>query len=127
MYLVVFSWSASGMYINISSSYFQMHPVPSSCPCCLEESHRIDDIDLNSLEVEITCTDISGAVQEFLEMLSRCNARVLKKLVINCTTSTIPPETKEVCEKVRGMYGSNVEVEFYMFPDGVLKRRERFY
>jgi hypothetical protein len=45
-------------------------------------------------------------------MLSRCKG--LKKLVINYKMSPTP-ETKEVSDKVRGMYGSNVEVEFYVF------------
>ncbi|CAL4898185.1 unnamed protein product [Urochloa decumbens] len=73
------------------------HPCPSSCPCCSEESHRIDNIDLESLdEIEINSYKVSHKDLEFLEMLSRCNAKFLKKLVINYKMSITPPETKEV-------------------------------
>nr|TKW29344.1 hypothetical protein SEVIR_3G389650v2 [Setaria viridis] len=76
---------------------------------------------------------LAGCLAPTLERLSISSLpagrdlTVLKKLVINCKMSTIPPETKEVCEKVRGMYGSNVEVELYTVPDRPDGRRERFY
>jgi hypothetical protein len=85
---------------------------------------RIDDIDLSSLdEVEISCGIFRRVELEFLEMLSRCKG--LKKLVINYMMSPTP-ETKEVSDKVRGMYGSHVEVEFYVFPDGLYGKRKGF-
>jgi len=84
----------------------------------LEESHRIDDISLNSLEeVEITsCTSYHGAL-EFVVQLSRCNAAILKKVVLKYRMDSAPPPTKEVCEKIRGMWQPNIEVEFYVFSD----------
>ena len=84
----------------------------------MEESHRIDDISLNSLEeVEITSdTSYHGAL-EFVEQLSRCNAAVLKKVVLKYMTDSAPPPAKEVCEKIRGMWQPNIEVEFYVFSD----------
>ncbi|CAN6356794.1 unnamed protein product [Urochloa humidicola] len=94
------------------------YPCPSSCPCCSEESRKIDDIDLGSLEeVEISFSKISREELELVELLSRCNATLLKKLVINyMAPATL--ETKEVSEKVRSMWRPNVEVEFYVFRDG---------
>ncbi|CAN6356788.1 unnamed protein product [Urochloa humidicola] len=102
------------------------YPCPSSCPCCSEESRNIDDIDLGSLEeVEISFSEISHEELELVELLSRCNATLLKKLVINYMAPATP-ETKEVSEKVRSMWRPNVEVEFYVFPDRPNGRRVRF-
>ena len=105
-------------YTNTGFSYFQRQPCLPPCPCLLEESHRIDDISLNSLEeVEITsCTSYHGAL-EFVVQLSRCNAAVLKKVVLKYMTDSAPPPAKEVCEKIRGMWQPNIEVEFYVFSD----------
>ncbi|CAL4898182.1 unnamed protein product [Urochloa decumbens] len=94
------------------------HSCPSSCPCCTEDSRRIDNIDLGSLEeVEISSSKISDEELEFVEVLSRCSATILKKLVINYEAPPTP-EAKEIREKVRSTCRINVEVEFYVFPDG---------
>ncbi|CAL5005200.1 unnamed protein product [Urochloa decumbens] len=96
-----------GSYDNLES------PCPSSCPCRFEESRRIDNVSLNSLqEIEITPDTSSHSDFEFIEHLSRCNAPVLKKLVINCSFPDDPPPTKETCEKIRNMCRPNIDVEF---------------
>ncbi|CAN6329676.1 unnamed protein product [Urochloa humidicola] len=102
------------------------HSCPPSCPCCSEDSRRVDNIDLGSLEeVEISSSKISHEELELVELLSRCNSTFLKKLVINYMLPATP-ETKEACEKVRSTCRPNVEVEFYVFPDGPHGRRVRF-
>jgi hypothetical protein len=89
-----------------------------ACPCRLAESCNIDDIALSSLEeVEINSFVGSHEEMEFVKQLSRCNASVLKKLVINCTKHPASPLTKEVCEKVRSMCPSSLNVEFYVRSD----------
>ncbi|CAL4898177.1 unnamed protein product [Urochloa decumbens] len=76
------------------------HSCPSSCPFCTEDSRRIDNIDLSSLEeVEISSSKISYEELEFVEVLSRCSATILKKLVINYRARATP-EAKEICEKM---------------------------
>ncbi|RCV38821.1 hypothetical protein SETIT_8G172900v2, partial [Setaria italica] len=71
-------------------------PCPPSCLCLLEESHMIDDIALNSLEeVEITSNTSYHEVLEFVEQLSRCNAEILKKIVLKHRMNSAPPPTKE--------------------------------
>ncbi|CAO2146882.1 unnamed protein product [Urochloa humidicola] len=70
------------------SDYAMRQPCVPACPCLLEESNRIDDISLGSLE-EV----------------------VLKQ-------NTASPPTKEVCEKIRNMWQpNNIEVESYVFSD----------
>ncbi|CAL4905497.1 unnamed protein product [Urochloa decumbens] len=67
------------------------HSCPSSCPFCTEDSRRIDNIDLSSLEeVEISSSKISYEELEFVEVLSRCSATILKKLVINYRARATP-------------------------------------
>lgn len=98
-------------YSNIAISFFQ-EPCLPDCPCLFEESYRIDDISLNSLEeVEITFSTISHEVLEFVELLSRCDASKLKKIVI--VNRFAPPPTKEERENIRSMCQPNIEVEFY--------------
>ncbi|CAN6372570.1 unnamed protein product [Urochloa humidicola] len=99
------------------SDYAMRQPCVPACPCLLEESNRIDDISVGSLEeVEIVSyTSYHGAL-EFVERLSRCNAAILKKVVLKQNSS--PPPTKELCEKIRNMWQpNNVEVESYVFSD----------
>ncbi|CAL4898191.1 unnamed protein product [Urochloa decumbens] len=112
--------------ISLAVLHHPKDACPSSCPCCSEESRRFDDTDLGSLdEVEITSLKGFHEEFEFVELLSRCNARALKKLVINYMMPRTP-ETKEVCNKVRSMCRPNVKVEFYVFPDGPNGGRVRF-
>lgn len=81
-----------------------------SCPCRLEESSKIDGIDLSSLEeVEITSFSGSNEQMELVEILS-CSAGILKRLVINDSLCLWPNEARE---KVRSMCHPNVRVEFY--------------
>jgi len=110
--------STRKVFLLDTSDYAMRQPCLPSCPCLLEESHMIDDISLNSLEeVEITsCTSYHGAL-EFVVQLSRCNAAILKKVVQKYRMDSAPPPTKEVCEKIRGMWQPNIEVEFYVFSD----------
>ncbi|CAO2149379.1 unnamed protein product [Urochloa humidicola] len=99
------------------SDYAMRRPCMPACPCLVEDSNRIDDISLSSLEeVEIVSyTSYHGAL-EFVERLSRCNAAILKKVVLK--QNTAPPPTKELCEKIRNMWQpNNVEVESYVFSD----------
>ncbi|CAN6363233.1 unnamed protein product [Urochloa humidicola] len=97
---------------------------PLSCPCRSVESGRIDGIALSVLEeVELNNFASSNDELEFLEKLSRCNAALLKKLVINSAHYPDTPLTKAICEKVHSMWSPNVNVEFYVFLDG---RRVRF-
>ncbi|CAO2142134.1 unnamed protein product [Urochloa humidicola] len=106
--------------LDRSDCVSRYHPCFPSCPCHFEESHSIDDISLNSLEeVEITSYTNSHEVLEFVEQLSRCNAAVLKKVVMKyrMDSSAIPPPTKEVHEKVRSMFQPNIEVDFYVHRD----------
>ncbi|CAO2184330.1 unnamed protein product [Urochloa humidicola] len=99
-------------------------PCPSSCPCRLEESHRIDNVSLNSLEeIQITSYTSSHGELEFIEHLSRCNAPILKRLVIS-NRFLDPPPTNETCEKIRNMYRANIEVQFFVFST---KERVRLY
>ncbi|KAF8700075.1 hypothetical protein HU200_034436 [Digitaria exilis] len=96
--------------------FSEMECLPS-CPCLLEESYRIDDISLNSLEeVEITSFASSHEVLEFVELLSRCDTSNLKRVVIKHRNKSTPP-TKEVREKIRSMCQPNIEVEFYVYLD----------
>ncbi|CAL4980438.1 unnamed protein product [Urochloa decumbens] len=97
---------------------------PLSCPCRSVKSARIDDIALSVLEeVELDNFTSSNDELEFLEKLSRCNATLLKKLVINSAYYPTTPLTKAICEKVHSMWRPNVNVEFYVFLGG---RRVRF-
>uniref|UniRef100_K3ZLQ0 F-box domain-containing protein n=1 Tax=Setaria italica TaxID=4555 RepID=K3ZLQ0_SETIT len=92
----------------------------SQCPC-LQESRSANGIALSSLEeVEITSHKSSQEqLLEFVEqLLSRCNAAVLKKLVINYTTFFAPSRTKVACEKIRRLCHPNTEFEFYEFSYG---------
>lgn len=98
-------------------SFFQEHPCLPSCPCLLEESYKIDDISLSSLEeVEITSHPSSHEAQEFVEQLSRCDASNLEKVVMKWV-EPVPPPTKEVCQKIRNVCGPSIEVEFYVLLD----------
>ncbi|TVU50183.1 hypothetical protein EJB05_01545, partial [Eragrostis curvula] len=99
-----------------SHGYDLMYPCPSSCPCRLAENCRLDDITLGSLEeVEISYFTTSEEELEFVEQLSRCNAAVLKKIVIYYTwRPNHTPLTKESCDKVRSKCSSNLKVEFYV-------------
>ncbi|CAO2149378.1 unnamed protein product [Urochloa humidicola] len=99
------------------SDYAMRQPCVPACPCLLEESNRIDDISLGSLEeVEIVSYKIYHGALEFVELLSRCNATILKKVVL--IQNTAPPPTKERCEKIRNMWQpNNIEVESYVFSD----------
>ncbi|CAL4992994.1 unnamed protein product [Urochloa decumbens] len=110
--------STRKVFLRDTSDYAMRQPCVPGCPCLFEESHRIDDISLNSLEeVEITSfTSYHGAL-EFLEQLSRCNAAILKKIVLKHKTISALPPTKEVCEKILGMWQPNIEVESYLFLD----------
>ncbi|CAL4987228.1 unnamed protein product [Urochloa decumbens] len=97
---------------------------PLSCPCRSVKSARIDDIALSVLEeVELDNFTSSNDELEFLEKLSRCNATLLKRLVINSAYYPTTPLTKAICEKVHSMWRPNVNVEFYVFLGG---RRVRF-
>ncbi|CAO2146887.1 unnamed protein product [Urochloa humidicola] len=110
--------STTKVFLLDTSDYAMRQPCVPACPCLLEESRKIDDISLNSLEeVEITsCTSYHGAL-EFLEQLSRCSAAILKKVVLKHKTISALPPTKEVCEKILGMWQPNIEVESYLFLD----------
>jgi hypothetical protein len=84
----------------------------------LEESRKIDGTALNSLEeVEIFGFTNSREKVELVEFLS-CNAKILKKLVINYRISPDPSLTKEACEKICSMARPNVKVELYASLDG---------
>ncbi|XP_004980653.1 F-box/LRR-repeat protein 25 [Setaria italica] len=99
------------------------HSCPLSCPCRLAESGRVDGIALSFLEeVKLHNFASSSDELEFVEELSRCNAAVLKKLVINYAYGPATPLTMAICEKVRSMWRPNVSVEFYVFLDGRLVR-----
>ncbi|CAN6372561.1 unnamed protein product [Urochloa humidicola] len=101
------------------SDYAMRQPCVPACPCLLEESSRIDDISLNSLEeVEIISYASYHGALEFLEQLSRCNAAILKKIILKHNTISALPPTKEVCDKILGMWQPNIEVESYLFLDG---------
>ncbi|CAL4992308.1 unnamed protein product [Urochloa decumbens] len=110
--------STRKVFLRDTSNYAMRQPCVPECPCLLEENHRIDDISLSALEeVEITSfTSYHGAL-EFLEQLSRCNASILKKIVLKHNTISALPPTKEVCEKILGTWQPNIEVESYLFLD----------
>jgi hypothetical protein len=94
--------------------YFQMLSCLPACPCRLEESHKIDGIDLSSLEeVEIKSFSGSHEQMQLVEFLS-CSAGILKRLVINDSLCRWP---KEAREKVRSMCHPNVRVEFFGYCD----------
>ncbi|CAL4987232.1 unnamed protein product [Urochloa decumbens] len=96
----------------------QRYPCLPSCPC-REESHLVDDISLHSLEqLEITSHTSSHEVFELVEQLSKCNAPILKKVVMKYRMSSPPPPTKEVREKIRSMFLPNIEVDFYVLSNG---------
>jgi hypothetical protein len=87
----------------------------------LAESCRVDDITVSSLEeVEISNCTSSHEELEFVEVLSTCNATRLKHLVIYYYKRKFqaPLRSKEICKKICSMYGSNVEVEFYVVGKG---------
>ncbi|CAL4980454.1 unnamed protein product [Urochloa decumbens] len=109
--------STRKVFLLDTSDYAMRQPCVPACPCLLEESHKFDDISLNLLEeVEITSyTSYHGAL-EFLEQLSRCNAPILKKIVLKHNTISALP-TKEICEKILSMWQPNIEVESYLFLD----------
>jgi hypothetical protein len=74
---------------------------------------NIDSVALSSLEeVEINDFTYSHENMELVEFLSS-NAAILKRLVI----ISVPPLTKEVCEKIRIMCHRNVKVKFYVIRD----------
>ncbi|TVU38584.1 hypothetical protein EJB05_11965, partial [Eragrostis curvula] len=102
-----------------SSDYYNMmYRCPMSCPCCLAMNCKTDDITLGSLEeVELSEFTCSQEELEFVEQLSRCNAAVLKNIVICYKRRPRTPLTKEVCEKVRSKCRSNLKVEFYTTSD----------
>ncbi|KAG2558898.1 putative FBD-associated F-box protein At5g50270 [Panicum virgatum] len=92
-----------------------MHSCLPSCLCRLEESRRIDGIDLSSLEVaEISSFSGSHEQMELVEFLCS-NAGVLKRLLI---TGVFGPRPKEVREKVCSMCHPNVKVDFFVFREG---------
>jgi len=94
---------------------FQMHSCLPACPYRLEESLKIDVIDLSSLEeVEISGFSGSHEQMELVEFLSS-NARILKRLHINYHNCRRP---KEAREKVRSMCHPNLKVEFFVFHEG---------
>jgi hypothetical protein len=77
-------------------SYFQVYLCLSSCPCGGEDRHRIDDVSLNSLEeLKLTSYTSSYGQVKFVEYLFRCNAPILRRLVINNMISSDPSLTKE--------------------------------
>ena len=90
----------------------------------MEESRRIDGIDLNSLE-EVEITSYRGSQEdllEFVEHLCRCNAPILKNLVFSHTKFSAPSQTKALFEKIRSMCYPKIDVEFYDFMDGAWVR-----
>jgi len=95
----------------------------------LEESRRIDGIDLNSLE-EVEITSYRGSEEdllEFVEQLCRCNAPILKKLFFSHTMFSAPSsQTKSLFEKIRSMCHPKIEVEFYDFMDRAWVRFDGF-
>ncbi|XP_021317442.1 F-box/FBD/LRR-repeat protein At2g04230 isoform X4 [Sorghum bicolor] len=92
-----------------------MHSCLPACPYRLEESLKIDVIDLSSLEeVEISGFSGSHEQMELVEFLSS-NARILKRLRINYHNCRRP---KEAREKVRSMCHPNLKVEFFVFHEG---------
>ncbi|CAL5005203.1 unnamed protein product [Urochloa decumbens] len=99
-------------------------PCPLSCHCRFEENRRIDNISLNSLE-EVTISSYASPCGEleFVEHLQRCNAPILKRLVIENMISAAPP-TKETCEKIRNMCRPNIKVEFYLLSSKGMVRCE---
>ncbi|WVZ50863.1 hypothetical protein U9M48_002074 [Paspalum notatum var. saurae] len=101
--------------LNIEICIPRMHDCwLESCPCRLEGSHMFYDVALNSLEeVEINSYTSPREVLQFVERLSKCDAPVLKKVVIDHRTDSAPPPTKEECQNIRNMYHPNIEVEFY--------------
>ncbi|CAL4980446.1 unnamed protein product [Urochloa decumbens] len=101
----------------VCSDHVSRYPCLPSCPCHSEESHKIDDIFLNSLEeVEITSYTSSHEILEFVEQLSRCSATILKKVVMKYRLNS-PPLTKEVSEKIRSLFQPKIEVNFYVLSD----------
>ncbi|CAL4987229.1 unnamed protein product [Urochloa decumbens] len=102
----------------VCSDHVSRYPCLPSCPCRSAESHKIDDIILNSLEeVEITSYANSHEVLEFVEQLSRCSATILKKVVMKYRLNSPPPLTKEVREKIRNLFQPKIEVNFYVLSD----------
>ncbi|CAO2184647.1 unnamed protein product [Urochloa humidicola] len=93
---------------------------PLSCRCRLQESYETDSITLGSLEeIKIDLFGITEEVQ-FLKQLSKCNAPILKKLVINCQNSMNDPlPSKELRKKVCKFFHPSVRVEF----NGYLNKR----
>ncbi|TVU38591.1 hypothetical protein EJB05_11973 [Eragrostis curvula] len=101
-----------------SDGYHTMYSCPSSCPCHLAKNCKIPDITLRSLEeVEISNFTSSPEELKFVEQLSRCNAAVLKRIIIRYTRWPHTPLTKDVCEKVRSKCRANLDVEFYVSSD----------
>ncbi|CAN6363226.1 unnamed protein product [Urochloa humidicola] len=109
--------STRKVFLFDTSNYTMRQPCVPFCPCLFEGSHRIDNISLNSLEeVEITSSTSYHGALEFVEQLSRCNAAILKKVILKYKMNSALP-TKEVCEKIRGMWQPTIEVESYVFSD----------
>ncbi|CAL4980439.1 unnamed protein product [Urochloa decumbens] len=73
----------------VCSDYVSRYPCLPSCPCCSAESHKIDDISLNSLE----------------------------EVVMKYRLNSPPPLTEEVLKKIRSMFQPKVEVNFYVLSD----------
>ncbi|CAL4992297.1 unnamed protein product [Urochloa decumbens] len=105
--------STRKVFVIVCSDHLLRYPCPPSCPC-REESRLVDDISLHSLEeVEITSHTSSHEVFELVEQLSKCNAPILKKVVMKYRMNSPPPPTKEVREKIRSMFPPNIDVDFY--------------
>ncbi|CAO2142135.1 unnamed protein product [Urochloa humidicola] len=105
--------------IDCRDPLLEHYSCPRSCPCRRSvKSARIDGIALGVLEeVELDYFESSNDELEFLEKLSRCNAALLKKLVINYAHYPDTPLTKAICERIHSMWRPNVNVEFYIFLD----------